>query len=83
MKLIKKFANDIVCTVEANPLHYLQDAISLHENLQFTLEPPNFSGDLAYLDLNTNVNDDRKIICSWYQKFFNARMILSFRSCAP
>ena len=72
-----------MCTVKENPLDYLEYANSLHKNLQFTLETPNGSVDLAFLDLNMNINEDRKISCYWYQKSTDTGIILNFRSCAP
>ena len=60
LKLFKSYVDDIVCTVKGNPLDYLEFANSLHKNLQFTLETPNESGDWAFLDLNINLNEDRK-----------------------
>ena len=35
------------------------------------------------LDLNINVNKDRKIKCHWYQKSTDIDLFLIFRSCAP
>ena len=58
----------------------LSSKISLHKNLQFTLETPNGSGDLAFLDLNKKVNQDCKISCHWYLKLTDKGMILIF-SC--
>ena len=58
-------------------------ANSLYESLKFTLEAPNGSGDLAFLDLNINLNEDRKISCHWYQKSTDTGITLNFRSCAP
>ena len=83
LKLFKRYVDDIVCTVKRNPLDYLEYANSLHKNLQFTLQTPNGSGDLAFLDLNINLNEDRKISCHWYQKSTDIGIILNFRSCAP
>ena len=83
LKLFKRYVDDIVCTVKGNPLDYLENANSLHKNLQFTLETPNGSGDLAFLDLNINLSEDRKISCNWYQKSTDAGVILNFRSCEP
>ena len=83
LKLFKRYVDDIVCTVKGNTLDYLEYAKSLHKNLQFTLETPNGSGDLAFLDLNINLNKDRKISCHWYQKSTDTGIILNFRSCAP
>ena len=81
LKLFKRYVDDIVCTVKGNPLNYLEYANSLHENLQFTLETPNGSGDLAFLDLNINLNKDRKISCQWYQKSTDTGIILNLRRC--
>ena len=83
LKLFKRYVDDIVCKVRGNPLDYLEYANCLHKNLQFTLETPNGSGDLAFLDLNINLNEDRKIRCHWYQKSTDTGIILNFRSCAP
>ena len=41
------------------------------------------SGDLAFLDLNINLNEDRKISCHWYQLSTDTGIILNVRSCAP
>ena len=78
----KMYVDDIVCTVKRNPLDYLEYAKSLHKNLQFTLETPNDSGDLAFLDLNKKVNQDCKISCHWYLKLNDTGMILIFNSGA-
>ena len=37
----------------------------------------------SFLDLNINLNEDRKISCLWYQKSTDTGIILNFRSCAP
>ena len=68
LKLFKRYADDIVCTVKVKSLDYLEYANSLHKNLPFTLETANGSGDMAFLDLNINLNEDRKISCHGYQK---------------
>ena len=83
LKLFKRYVDDIVCTVKKNPLDYVEYANSLRKNLQFTLETPNGSGDLAFPDLNINLNEDRKISCHWNQKSTDTGIILNFRSCAP
>ena len=83
LKLFKRYVDDIVCTVKGNPLDYLEYANSLHKNLQFTLETPNGSGDLAFLHQNINLNEYRKISCHWYQNSTDTGIILNFRSCAP
>ena len=36
--------------------------------LQFTLEKTNSEGNLPFQDLNINVSQGRRVICSWYQK---------------
>ena len=82
LKLFKRYVDDIVCTVKGNSLDYLGYANSLHKNLQFTLETSKGSGDLAFLDLNINLNEDR-ISCHRHQKSTDTDIILNFRSCAP
>ena len=47
-----------------NPLDYLERANSVRKNLQFTIDTPNGSGDLAFPDLNINVNEVRCCGCS-------------------
>ena len=83
LKLFEMYVDDIVCTVKGKPLDFLEYANTLHKNLQITRETPNGSGDLAFLDLNINLNEDRKISCHWYQKSTDTCIILNFRSCAP
>ena len=83
LKLFKRYIDEIVCTVKGNPLSYLEYANLFQKNLQFTRETRNGSGDLAFLDLCINVNEDRKISCHWYQKTTNIGLTQNFRSCAP
>ena len=83
LKFFKSYMDDILCTFMGNPLDYLEYANSRHKNLQFTLETPNGSRDLDFTELNSNINEYRKIGCRWYQKAKDTRIIFIFRSCAP
>ena len=67
LRIFRRYVDDIVCTVKGDPLEYLENANSLHKHLQFTLETKNCSGDLAFIQLNKNVNKDRKISFQGYQ----------------
>ena len=78
LKSFKRYVDDIVCTVKGNPLDYLEYKNSLQKNIQLTLETTNGSGDLAFLDLNINVNEDRKMSCNWYRKSTDCGIILNF-----
>ena len=78
MKLFQRCLDDRVCTLKRNPLEYLDYANFLHNNLQFTLETPNGSGDHKI-----KVSEDRKIRCQWYQKSTVTGIILNSRSSAP
>ena len=60
LRLIKRLVHDIVCTVKGDPLEYLDYASSLHKNLHFNLETPNGKEKLTFVDLNINVEDERK-----------------------
>ena len=55
MKLLKKY-DDNICPVDCNPDEYLKILNSSKKNLQFTLEKENLKEDLAFLDINLNVN---------------------------
>ena len=41
-----------------------------------------FSGNLAFLDLNVNVDSGKKVTCGWYQKPTDTGTILNFIDCA-
>ena len=68
LRLFKRYVDDKVCTVRGNPLDYLEYPHSLHKILQFFLETQKGSWDLAFPDINLNVNKDRKIRGHWYKK---------------
>ena len=68
VKLLLKHVDDIVRTVRVEPNCLLDAANSLHPNLQFILEEDNLEAILPFLDLNTNVSQDRGVFCSWHQK---------------
>ena len=53
-------------TVKGDPDIVLKAANELHPNLQFTIENPDSNGDLAFLDLNINVDSRKKVTCGWY-----------------
>ena len=56
--------DDIVCTVKGKLLDFLELANSLHRtNNPLLRQTTNISDDLAFLDLNINLNVDRKIGC--------------------
>ena len=83
LKFFKSYVDDILCTFKENPLDYLEYANSFHKKLYLDFDTPKGSRDLAFLDLNINVNEDRKISCRWYQKSLDTGIILNLRSCAP
>ena len=53
------------------------------QNINFNLEARNGNGDQTFVDLNINVNDERKTSCQWYQKLTDNGIKLNFRSHAP
>ena len=69
--------------VKANPSVVLEATNKLHPNLQFTIEELDSNGNLAFLDLNVNVDSAKKVTCSWYQKRTDTVTILNSRVCAP
>ena len=82
MKLFKMYLDDTVCTVRGDKDEFSKFAISLHKNMQFTLEKVNMEGDLAFLDSNVNVSSKSDITCRWFQKPTDKRIILSLCSSA-
>ena len=83
MKLFKRYVDEFICTVRDDPDKYLKYSISLHKNLQFTLEKVNMERNLDFLDINVNVSNKSNITCHWYQKPTDTGIILNFRCCAP
>ena len=75
--------DDIVRAVKGDPGLVLEAAKKLHPNLQFTIEELDSNGNLAFLDLNVNVDSGKKITCRWYQKPTDTGTIQIFRGCAP
>ena len=55
--------DDIVRTVKGNPGLVLGTANKLHPNLQFKIEEINSNGNLAFLDINVNVDSGKKVTC--------------------
>ncbi|XP_063728862.1 uncharacterized protein LOC134856523 [Symsagittifera roscoffensis] len=60
VKAFLRYVDDIVRTVKGDPDIVLKAANELHPNLQFTIENPDSNGDLAFLDLNNNVDSRKK-----------------------
>ena len=83
VELFLRYIDDIVRTVKGEPSVILHAANKLHPNLQFTLETPKESGELAFLDNNINLDGNRQVKCRWYQKLMDTGTLLNFRNCAP
>ena len=71
--------DDLVRTVMGDPGLVLEAANKLHPNLQLTIEELDSNGNLAFLDLNVNVDSGKKVTCEWYQKPTDTGTILNFR----
>ena len=82
LKVFVRYADERVCTVNGNPLEYIEYANSLHKNIEFTLETTNADGELSLPDLNINVNYERPISCNWHNSSTDTGIHLSFRKCA-
>ena len=61
VKVFLRYVDDIVRTVKGDPGVVLEAAIKLHSNLQFTIEELDSNGNLAFLDLNVNVDSGKKL----------------------
>ena len=82
-KVFLRYVDDIVRKVKGDPGVVLEAANKLHPNLQFTIEELDSNGNLAFLNLNVNVDSAKKVTCGWYQKPTDTGTILNFRGCAP
>ena len=83
VKVFLRYEDDIVRTVKADPGVVLEAANKLHPNFQFTIKEFDSNRNLAFLDLNVNVDSGKKFTCGCYQKPTETGTILNFRGCAP
>ena len=83
VKVFLRHVEDIVRTVKGDPGVVIEAANKLHPNLQFTIEELDSNGNLAFLELNVNVDSGKKVTCGWFQKPTDTGSILNFRGCAP
>ena len=84
--MVLKFSfimDDILETVEGDPGVVFEAANKLHPNLQITIEELDIISNLAFLDLNVNVDSGKKVASGWYEKRTATGTILNFRGCAP
>ena len=75
--------DDIVRTVKGDSGAILEANKKLHPSLQLTIAELHSNSNLAFLDINFNVDSGRKVTCGWYQKPTDTGTILNFRGCAP
>ena len=66
VKVFLRYEDDIVRTVKGDPGVVLEASNKLHPNLHFTIEELDSNGNLAFLDLNVNVDWAKKVTCNWY-----------------
>ena len=83
VKVFLSYVDDIVRMVRGDPGVVLEAANKLHPYLQFTIEEFDSNGNLAFLDINVNVDSAKNVTCGWYQKPTDTCIILNFRGCAP
>ena len=77
VKVFLRYVDDIVRTVKGDPGVVLEAANKLHPNLQFIIEELDSNGNLAFLNLNVNVDSGKKVTCGWYQKLTDKLVVLS------
>ena len=77
-----RYVDDIVRTVRGDTKELLDTVNNPHPNVQFTLETTDDKNSLPFLDMSINVQPERNIFCTWYQKLSDTGTILKYRSCA-
>ena len=67
VKFFLRYVDEIIRNVKGDPSVGLQAANKLHPHLKqpFTLEVPTENNDLAFLDINLNVDGTKKTKCGW------------------
>ena len=60
VKIFPKYVDDLVITVKDDPGVVREAANKLRPNLQFAIEEVDSNGNLAFLDLNVNVDTQEK-----------------------
>ena len=79
VKFFLFYVDDIVRTLEGEPIQVIGVSNSLHPNLQFLLEETIPRDILLFLDLSRNEGQDKAVTCSGYQKPTDFGIILSHR----
>ena len=82
-KVFLRYFDDIVRTVRGETKELLDAVNNLHPYLQLTLEATDDKNSLHFLDMSINVQPERNIFCTWYQKSSDTGTILNYHSCAP
>ena len=82
-KVCLRYVDDIVRTVRDDTKKLLDAVNNLHPNHQFTLETTDDKNSLPFLDKSINVQPEKNIFCTWYQKPSDTGTIMDYRSCAP
>ena len=83
VKVFLRYVYDIVRTVKGDTGVVLEASNNLHPMLQFTIQELDSNGNIAFLDLNVNVDSGKTFTCGWYQKPTDTGTIVNFRGCAP
>ena len=81
-KLVLRYVDNIICTVNGEPDTLLRKVNTLCRKLELAMEEPDENGNLDFLDMNINVNSRKEINCEWYKKLTNTEVLLNFCSCA-
>ena len=76
VKVFLRYMEELVRTVKGDPGVVLEVA----SELAFTVEELDSNCNLAFLDLNVNVDSAKKVTCGWYQKPTAIGTILNFRA---
>ena len=75
--------DNIICTVGVEPDTLLIKVNTLYRKLELTMEKADENDNLAFLDMNINVNSCKEINREWYKKPTDTGVVSNFCSCAP
>ena len=83
-KFYFRYVDDVIRTLRVGGRQYLLDFVnSMHPNLKFTIEEPDETNWLAFLDMKVRRLADGTLSSEWYRKNTDTGILLNFHALAP
>ena len=83
-KFYFRYVDDVIRTLRVGGRQYLLDFVnSMHPNLKFTIEEPDETNGLAFLDMKVHRLADGTLSSEWYRKNTDTGILLNFHALGP